>query len=192
MLCRPSRILSCSCDRIREVEKNAGNFFFSSPQDNFNLNDERGASDNDQRHRLTLSGSFDFPRQMKASLWRRALDDFRLSYIFSYSSPLPFNVLMGNDRNFDTNFNDRPAGVGRNSGHCFHFASLDLRQSRKFHLAERLGLETIIEGFNILHRANFQIPNNVFGTGQTPLPSFNQPTVAHDPRQIQPGLRLSF
>jgi hypothetical protein len=171
---------------------NAGNFFFSSPQDNFNLNGERALSDNDQRHRLTLSGSFDAPRRMKASRWGRLLEDFQLSYIFSYASALPFNVLTGNDRNFDTNFNDRPAGVGRNSGRAFNFASLDLRLSRKFRLTERLGLETLIEGFNVLNRANFQIPNNVFGTGQQPLPSFNQPTAAHDPRQIQLGLRLSF
>jgi hypothetical protein len=171
---------------------NAGNFFFSSPQDNFNLNGERGPSDNDQRHRLTLSGSFDAPRKMNGSFLRRALKDFQLSYIFSYASPLPFNVLTGNDRNFDTNFNDRPAGVGRNSGRGFNFASLDLRLSRKFHLTERLGLETIIEGFNVLNRANFQIPNNVFGAGQTPLPSFSQPTAANDPRQLQLGLRLSF
>ena len=30
----------------------AGNFFFSSVQDNFNIRDDRGLSDNDQRHRL--------------------------------------------------------------------------------------------------------------------------------------------
>src|SRR5919112_437346 len=39
----------------------AGNFFFFTPQDNANLRDERGLSDNDQRHRLTLSGTFGVP-----------------------------------------------------------------------------------------------------------------------------------
>ncbi|MDT4898915.1 MAG: hypothetical protein QOH25_3992 [Acidobacteriota bacterium] len=171
----------------------AGNFFFSSPQDNFNIRDDRGLSDNDQRHRLTISGSFEAPHiANRASHFRRALEDFQLSYIFSFASALPFNPLTGSDRNFDTNFNDRPTGVARNTGRGFDFASLDLRLSRKFHFTERLGLEAIIEGFNVLNRSNFQIPNNTYGTGQTPLPSFGRPTAASDSRQIQLGLRLSF
>ncbi|HYG79773.1 MAG TPA: TonB-dependent receptor, partial [Pyrinomonadaceae bacterium] len=170
----------------------AGNFFFSSPQNNFDLRDERGLSDNDQRHRLTFSGSVEAPRAQHPSAFRRALEGFELSYIFTYTSALPFNVLTGNDRNFDTNFNDRPAGVGRNTGRGFSFASLDLRLSRKFRLTERLGLEAIAEGFNVLNRANLQLPNNVFGTGTIPLPTFGRPTAASDPRQIQLGLRFSF
>ncbi len=170
----------------------AGNFFFSSPQNNFDLSDERGLSDNDQRHRLTFSGSIQAPRADDASALRRALEGFELSYIFTYASALPFNVLTGNDRNFDTNFNDRPVGVGRNTGRGFDYASLDLRLSRKFRLTERLGLEAIAEGFNVLNRANLQLPNNVFGTGSAPLATFGRPTAASDPRQIQLGLRFSF
>jgi hypothetical protein len=115
-----------------------------------------------------------------------------LSYIYSFASALPFNPLTGNDRNFDTNFNDRPIGRGRNTARGFDFASLDLRLSRKFRFTERLGLEAIIEGFNVLNRSSFQIPNNIFGTGETPLPSYGRPTAASDSRQIQLGLRFSF
>jgi hypothetical protein len=171
---------------------NAGNFFFSTPQNNFDLRDERGPSDNDQRHRLTVSGSFEVPGKVQPDNWRRALRGFQFNYIFSYASPLPFNILTGNDRNFDTNFNDRPAGTGRNSGRGFNFASLDLRLSRKFRFDERFELETIAEGFNVLNHANLQLPNNTFGTAQTPLATFGRPTAAGDPRQIQFGLRLSF
>jgi hypothetical protein len=171
---------------------NTGNFFFSTPQNNFDLRDERGPSDNDQRHRLTVSGSFEAPHKAQSNNWRRALEGFQFSYIFSYASALPFNILTGNDRNLDTNFNDRPAGVGRNSGRGFSFASLDLRLSRKFHFTERFELETIAEGFNVLNHANLQLPNNTFGTAQTPLATFGRPTAAGDPRQIQFGLRLSF
>ena len=95
---------------------NAGNAFFFSPQDNSNLRDEWGPADNDQRHRLALSGTFEIPRGNSDSATRRALSGFQLSYIFSYGSALPFNTILGNDRNFDTNSNDRPVGVGRNSG----------------------------------------------------------------------------
>ena len=170
----------------------AGNFFFSTPQNNFDRRDDRGLSDNDQRHRLTVSGSFEVPREKNENGFRRALEGFQLSYIFTYASRLPFNVLLGNDRNFDTNNNDRPAGVGRNTGRGFDFASLDLRLSRKFHLTERVDLQLLAEGFNVLNRANFGIPNNTFGTGVTPLPAFGRPTAAFDPRQFQFGMKVSF
>ncbi|MET0624852.1 MAG: TonB-dependent receptor [Pyrinomonadaceae bacterium] len=169
----------------------AGNFFFSSPQDSSSLRDERGLSDNDQRHRLTLSGTLEAPRSGSSGLWR-ALAGFQLGYIFTYASATPFNVLTGNDRNGDTNFNDRPAGLGRNTGRGFGFASLDLRLGRRFRLTERAELETVVEGFNVLNRSNYQVPNNVYGTGRTPLPSFGLPTAAADPRQVQLGLRLTF
>jgi hypothetical protein len=170
-----------------------GNAFFFTPQDNFNLRAERGLSDNDQRHRLALSGSFEASTATKsASLLRRSLDGFQLSYIFQYGSRLPFNILTGADRNFDTNVNDRPAGVGRNTGRGFDFASLDVRLNRRFRFSEQLSLETIVEGFNLLNRSNLQLPNNTFGTGTTPLPNFGRPTSADNPRQIQFGLRLNF
>jgi hypothetical protein len=170
-----------------------GNAFFFSPQDNANLRDERGPADNDQRQRLALSGSFDAPRAAgDAALWRKALAGFQLSYIFQYASPLPFNVVTGADRNGDTNVNDRPAGVGRNTVRGFDSASLDLRVSRHWRAGERAAFEVIAEGFNVLNRANLQLPNNVFGTGPTPLRSFGLPTAADNPRQIQFGLRLDF
>jgi hypothetical protein len=96
----------------------AGNFFFSTPQNNFDLREDMGLSDNDQRHRLVLSGAFEAIRGNHKGL-RRAVDGFELSYIFTYASRLPFNILLGSDRNFDTNNNDRPAGVGRNTGRGF-------------------------------------------------------------------------
>ena len=94
----------------------AGNFFFSSVQNNFNIRDDRGLSDNDQRHRLVVSGSLEAPQQGKANGFRRCAAWFQFGYIFTYASRLPFNVLLGSDRNFDTNNNDRPVGVGRNTG----------------------------------------------------------------------------
>jgi hypothetical protein len=168
----------------------AGNFFFSTPQDNFDIRDDRGLSDNDQRHRLVISGTFEASRKNSAVL--KALHDFTLSYIFTCASRLPFNVLLGSDRNFDTNNNDRPVGVGRNTGRSFDYASLDLRLSRRFRITEHLTLDLTADGFNLLNRANYSVPNNTFGAGATPLPTFGQPTQASDPRQFQFGLRLSF
>jgi len=171
-----------------------GNAFFFSPQDNFNLRDERGLADNDQRHRLAVSGSFETPDAGgNRNVTRRALSGFELSYIFQYGSRLPFNVVTGTDRNNDTNVNDRPAGVGRNTGRGFDFASLDLRVSRRVSFGERTSLELIAEGFNVLNRANLQLPNNTLNPANpATLSTFGRPTAADNPRQIQFGLRLNF
>jgi hypothetical protein len=155
---------------------NTGNAFFNSPQNNFNLRDDRGLSDNDQRHRLTMSGEL-------------AARGFRLSPIFTYGSAYPFNIVTGGQTIQTTAA--RPAGVGRNAGVGFDYASLDLRISRRFRIRDRVDLEVLAESFNTFNRTNFQFPNNTFGTGTTPLATLGQPTAASDPRQIQFGMRLS-
>jgi len=177
---------------LSKTTDDAGNFFFSTPQDNFNIRGEMGLSDNDQRHRLVVSGTLSAPPEATKEGWRRALKDFELSYIFTYASRLPFNILLGSDRNLDTNNNDRPSGVGRNTGRGFDYASLDMRVSRRIRLNERVSVDVLAEGFNLFNRANYGVPNNTFGPGTIPLPAFGQPTLAFDPRQFQFGLKLNF
>ncbi len=171
-----------------------GGAFFFTPQDNFNLRDDRGLADNDQRHHLVVSGSFEASDAGgNESALRRALAGFRLSYIFQYGARLPFNIVTGTDRNNDTNVNDRPAGLGRNTGRGFDFASLDLRLSRRIPLGESVNLETIVEGFNVLNRANLQLPNSTLNPANpATLLTFGLPTAADNPRQIQFGLRFNF
>jgi hypothetical protein len=113
--------------------------------------------------------------------------------MFRYTSALPFNVLLNYDRNNDTSLNDRPFGVGRNTGRGFDFLSLDLRLSRSFQMSERWQLQTMVESFNTMNRSNWAVPNNVIGSGiGAPLATFGRPTSAFDPRQLQLGLRLNF
>jgi len=169
----------------------AGNFFFSSPQNNFDVSDDRGLSDNDQRHRLVVSGLVQVPNNSHNACLKQ-LYGFDLSYIFTYASNPPFNILLGSDRNFDTNNNDRPLGIGRNTGDGFDYASLDLRLRRTIRLTERVQLQVLAEGFNLLNKANFTVPNGTRGSSVTPLPSFGKPTATFDPRQFQFGLRLNF
>ncbi len=152
-----------------------GNFFFSSPQSNENLRDDRGLSDNDQRHRVTASGVF---------TWA----GFQLAPLVSYTSALPFNIQTGTDRNFDTNVNDRPLGVGRNTGRGFNAFAVDLRLSRVFRIAEHWTLEPLVESFNSTNRTNLQLPNNIVTAGA----GFGRATAAGDPRQVQFGLRLTY
>ena len=154
--------------------------FFSAPQDNNNLRDDRGLSDNDQRHRITVAGIFN------ARGWQ-------LSPMFRYTSALPYNVQLNYDRNGDTSTNDRPEGLGRNTASGFNYASLDVRLSRTLAVTERTQLQFMVEAFNLLNRTNKAVPNNVIGNGiGAPMATFGRETAAFDPRQVQLGLRFSF
>jgi hypothetical protein len=165
----------------------AGNAFFSSPQDNFDIHADWGLSDNHQRHRLVLSGAIEGPVGSPVVVLR----GFQLAWVYTYGSPQPFNIVTGGDRNNDTNVNDRPVGVGRNTGVGFDYHSLDLRLGYRFRMAG-LSAEASLDAFNLLNRTNLLFPNNTFGQGLTPLPTFAMATAAADPRQLQVGVRLRF
>jgi hypothetical protein len=167
----------------------AGNAFFSAPQDNNDVRADWGPSDNDQRHRATFSGAVE--PALLADVQHPALRGWLVSWVYSYASPAPFNVQTGGDRNNDTTVNDRPARVGRNSARGFGFAALDVRIARRLDV-KGARLELSIDAFNVFNRVNLLFPNNTFGTGVTPLAAFGRPTAAGDPRQIQLGLRVSF
>jgi hypothetical protein len=173
----------------------SGNFFFSTPQDNNDIAAEKGRSDNDQRHTLSISGTLNSPTSKGDRALQKLGNNWLFSYLYSFSSALPFNIVTGTDRNGDTNVNDRPVGVGRNTGEGFGAQSLDLRVGRVFRLSERFRMETLVDAFNVLNQRNNQLPNNVFGTGAFPFApraTFGQATAVGDPRQVQLGLRILF
>jgi hypothetical protein len=173
----------------------AGNFFFSTPQDNHNIAAEKGRSDNNQRHRLVLSGSLSSPTGKAFTPLDHLWHGWILSSIYSYSSALPFNIVTGADNNGDTNFNDRPAGVGRNAGVGFSSQSFDSRLSRTFAVRERCRVEAMVEAFNLFNHRNDQLPNATFGNGvypTAPRPGFGLATAVGEPRQLQLGLRVAF
>jgi Carboxypeptidase regulatory-like domain/TonB dependent receptor len=168
----------------------AGNAFFQTPQDSSNVLADKGPSDNDQRHRLVVSGAFD-----------RIPGGVQLGYLFSFATAAPFNVVTGGDRNNDTTVNDRPEGVGRNSARlaCFSkvaeacgTSSLDLRVTRRIRIGARHRIDLMVEAFNALNHVNVVNVNNTIGTGPTPSPTFRQVTATADMRQAQLGVRWSF
>ena len=65
--------------------------------------------------------------------------------------------------------------------------SLDLGIARGFTLAGRAQLELRCEVFNALNRANFDLPNRIFGTD-----NFGRVFSAKNPREMQLGVRVSF
>jgi hypothetical protein len=170
---------------LSKAEDTAGNAFFSTPQDNADIAAEKGPSDNDQRHRIVMSGTI-------GGEALRALHGIEIGYVVSYATGVPFNVLAGSDLNNDTNNNDRPAGVSRNSGRQSSTGSVDLRVGRSFKISGRQSVEALVEAFNLFNRVNILSVNSTFGSGTVPLPTFGLPTLAGDPRQIQLGLRWNF
>jgi hypothetical protein len=64
---------------------------------------------------------------------------------------------------------------------------MDLSVSKTWELGEPARLEFRWETFNVLNRANFDIPNRIAGTA-----NLGVITSAKSPREMQFGLRLSF
>jgi Carboxypeptidase regulatory-like domain len=182
---------------LAKAEDDAGNAFFQTPQTQNDPLADKGPSDNDQRHRLVVSGTIGDGSSARV---RRALAGFQIGWVYAFSSRLPFNVVTGGDDNNDTTVNDRPRGVGRNSARlpCFDdlFSScgtttLDVRLSRDLAFGGQR-VELMVEGFNLFNRANVVNVNNTFGAGVTPLPAFRQVTAVGDMRQFQLGVRWIF
>jgi outer membrane receptor protein involved in Fe transport len=186
-----------------------GEAFFSSPTDPMNVMKDWGRSDNDQRHRLVISGSVNSPTTQATTMWERLSHGFQASSMLQYYSSLPFNIVSGvnslqgtagrpfaggsvSAANFDVRAVDF---ISRNAGQGSDFFTLSLRVSRSFSLGGSQRIEAMIEAFNLTDRVNSITRNTSFGTGSypsTPLSSFNTVTAVGDPRTLQFGLRLTF
>lgn len=163
-----------------------------------------GNSDYYEPNRGTFSGLQQLP-------W-----GIQFSGIFTYFSPLRFNITTGRDNNSDGVLADRPnfsqgsscSGVLVNSG-CYTdpgtgpsvagnlprnagiftrgFASLDLRVAKSLKFKERYSLQLLMEAFNIVNRTNY---SSFQGNIRSSL--FYRPTAAYDPRQMQFGAKFTF
>jgi hypothetical protein len=96
------------------------------------------------------------------------------------------------DRWFDTAAFTLPApftfgSAARNSVAGPGFANVDFSLAKTWALGGTSQLEFRWEVFNLLNRANFDLPNRIFGN-----PNFGRIFSARDPRQMQFGLRLAF
>lgn len=197
------------------------------PQDNRNFRAERANSLFDQRHRFVFSALFASPdRWRSGDGLHKFLADFTLAPIVEISSGRPFNILSNQDTNNDqSNQTDRPSvlpggvlcvpgtlgctplitngvfstgDLGRNLGITHRFMSWDMRLTRVVRLGERVRLDIIAEGFNLLNRFNegsaspFIDDVNAFKQQAGNGHFFSRPTAAFDPRQFQFGLKLNF
>jgi hypothetical protein len=130
---------------------------------------ERGAASHDQKHRLVVSGLYQFP-------W-----EVNFSTIITAASGRPYTPLVGADLNGDgdggafpsdrarTNPADPSTAVKRNSEVMSSIFIVDARLSKRFSLgATGFAVEGIFDVFNLLDRVNYTEINNIFGAGAFP------------------------
>ncbi len=175
---------------LSKAEDDGGNAFFFTPQDSSDIPAEWGPSDNDQRHRLVASGTLEGPES--AGGFGRVFRGFRLSGVFTYGSPLPFNVVTGTDRNNDTNVNDRPVGVGRNSERGFSFASAGPPAEQA--LPARAGAGDRADRGELQHAEPCELPapQQHLRHGYGAPGGVRHADAAADARQIQFAVRMEF
>jgi len=213
------------------------------PQNSTDLAAEKGRSDFDFRHRLSLAYVYDLP--VGRTVWKAQnarlnylIQDWQVSGVVTAESGAPFTPQISGDLSHadeqavigSGNPTDRPnvtgsafypahktpdqyllpsgfsaqipftfGNTGRNILTGPGLGSWDFSVIRKFRLAEPATLEFRAEIFNILNRANFDIPQRDLAS-----PSFGrifntlQPLAGlasggpGDPREIQLGLKLSW
>ena len=151
---------------------------FALPADNYNLRPEWGPANNDIRHRFGLSGTVQLP-------WH-----FTFGTLTSIHSGLPYDITTGEDNNHDTDPNDRPAGVTRNTGRGTGFVSVDVHLARLFRFdfeGTKLDCELAADSFNVTNHRN---PSAYVGVVTSPL--FGLSDAGYNGREMQFSVHLHF
>jgi hypothetical protein len=176
---------------------NVGEFFFSSPIDLFNIWQDYGRSDDDQRHRVVVDGAIHSSMAAAHNTWERLSHGFELSSFLQYYSALPLNITSGVTTIQGTAGRPIVNGgfIGRNVGQGSDFFSIGARVSRAFRVGERVRVEGLLEAFNALNHRNNLSKNGNFGAGAyptNPSATFGQINAVNDPRSLQLALRVRF
>ncbi|HEY1213378.1 MAG TPA: hypothetical protein VGE93_07065, partial [Bryobacteraceae bacterium] len=149
------------------------------PANSYFPNSDWGRSDNDQRNKFDLLGTFE------AGKW------FNFGTALSAYSGKPVNITTGSDDYNDGLSNARPAGVSRNSMHGPGYLDLDLNLERDFALTKEGDKGPVItlglNSFNVLNHAN-----NLTYTGVVGSPFFGHAIAAQPPRRMQLDLQFRF
>ncbi len=163
--------------------------FASNPAD---FDADRAPGNNDQRHRLVLSGVFTTDAETRGAL----AGGWTFAAILTAQSGQPYSAYVSNDINNDQNArNDIAPGTTRNQYRLPAQLSFDPRIARDIP-AGRVKVQLIWEAFNLFNRDNISgVRNtlyNVAGTTLTTLANFQQPTLSSGPRIMQVAVKLRF
>ncbi len=148
------------------------------PANSYDLSGEWGRSDFDRRHRFNMMVFYRMPHGFKSGA------------VVNLSSGVPYNITTGFDNNHDNVLNDRPPGVGRNTGEGPGYADVDLHFSKEFSLpqiSETTHMELGVDAFNVFNRVNYK---DFVGTLTSPF--FGRANAAQAARQLQLSFRIKF
>jgi hypothetical protein len=154
---------------------------FSTPSNNYSLRSDWGRR-TQPRH------------QFNTTVNSKLFFGIFLTGAMSANSGTPYNITTGLDDNFDTNFNDRPEGVHRNSGTGTGFVAFNFNISKAIFFSDAgkaSGSGTNMNVFanmtNAFNHTNFGAPAGIMTS-----PFFGKPTSAMSPREIEAGFRFQF
>ena len=182
-------------------------------QNPYDLRDEWGYSDADQRHRFVMSSVFELGKiKSENRILQLLLNDFTFSGITQIQSGFAYSAQIGADANRDGNArDDRVPGLARNSFRTPTVYQSDARLTRTIRTSENTKLRLILEGFNIWNRANVGLApgggyfsfvninqysgfnaNTLVLTRPLPSVAFGLPRSINTPRQLQLAIKFDF
>jgi hypothetical protein len=176
-------------DATAVVPSSADDAKFASNPSNFE--DDRAPGNNDQRHRLVMSGVYttDPARGTLLGGWTFAA-------ILSAASGQPYSAYVSADINLDgNNRNDIAPGTTRNQYRLPAQVSFDPRIARDIRVAQAK-LQVIWEAFNLFNRDNINSVRNTLysanGASLTRVANFQEPILSSGPRIMQLAVKLIF
>ena len=184
-------------------------------QNSYAPGSERGPSVTDQRHRFAFSWIAEpKPFHRSHELLGKFFNDWKYSGVITIGSGRPVDARIFGDANQDGNDgNDRLPGHGRNAFTGPDYATTDIRITRRLFTREKMKLDFVIEGFNVLNRDNQRVQlsdngflntagefvkiDNKLGINYFPAQyrypqNFMKATDAYAARQLQLSLRFSY
>jgi hypothetical protein len=171
-----------------------------------NLDHDKGLAPFNQTHTFALSTLLQ-PKVSGDGIGAKLINNNQLGLILQANSGLPFNIRTNRDLNGDgLATNDRPIGIGRNTGKLGSSVTLDGRYVRFFNFGKRR-LEIFGEGKNLLNRLSISGVNRIVATDAagnpvTAIPSTiircGSPAITpcanatYDARSLQIGAKITF
>lgn len=182
--------------------------FVLIPQDSCCFNRERAVSSDSVTHRFVGNFTVSGPTNKNV-----IVNGWQLGAIVSLESPHYFTKFAGFDSNGDVFGNNDRVGIEpRNTFKGDSYQTVDMRLSRTFVVTEKLHLQAMAEGFNLLNTLNIHFFNTAYGAADfctfnpaatgcsataqyregSPNQYYGTPRSIFNPRQVQLALRMTW
>ncbi|HVO63444.1 MAG TPA: carboxypeptidase regulatory-like domain-containing protein [Terriglobales bacterium] len=183
--------------------------FVLIPQDSCCFNRERAVSADSVAQRFVGNVILQGPTHLN-----RVVNNWQLGTIVTLESPHYFTKFAGFDANGDVFGNNDRVGIEpRDTFKGDSYQTVDMRLSRTFVVTEKLRVEAMAEGFNLLNTLNIHFYNTAYGAADfcpfnptaggcpatpsgflegSPNPSYGTPRSIFNPRQVQLALRMTW